>query len=457
MKRIFLKSAAAVALTATTAFAADLPTIKGAPAAPPPDWWDTVTVSGWLEGGTTINFRKQVDGLNFGRLFDDRANWPMFNQAVLTVERKLDPKATGYDFGFRLQGMIGEDARYTHYLGELDYAIHSRTQLDIVEAFAIAHLPWLTDGGIDVKVGQFVTLNGAEVITAPDNVFYSHSYIFNYGPFKHTGVMTITHATSWLDVYAGVTTGTNTSIGWPGDNNSSAAVAGGLGFTLLDGKLTILAVTHSGPENPKQLDPLGVGWPNTPAICGCNPNTTWRYYNNIVTTWKPTDELTFITDLTYNRDDGNNNNPFLLANFGIARGRGVESFGGAQYAIYKLNDWVKLAGRFEIYRDANNFFVGGFPGYFDAANLQHGFPVPSFRGANTALTPFPSSSTTYLSLTGGVTLTPEVPKNPYITGLILRPEIRWDTTLNNSTPFGAGTRKSQVTFGFDAIVPFTIR
>lgn len=457
MKRLLLAGVAIVAL-APAALAADLPKIKGEPAPPPPTWWDTVTIGGWAEVGTTINFTHQVDGLNFGRLFDDRASWPMFNQAVLTVERKLDPKATGYDFGFRLQGLIGQDARYTHFLGELDYLIHDRTQLDIVEAYGIAHLPWLTEGGIDVKVGQFVTLNGAEVITAPDNVFYSHSYIFNAGPFKHTGVMTITHATPWLDIYAGVTSGVNTSLGWPGDNNSSASVAGGFGLTLLDGKLTINAFTHSGPENPKQLDPLGVGWPNTPVLCGCNPNTTWRYYNNLTTTWKVNDDFTLITDINFNRDDGNNVDPFLLGNFGIARGRGVDAYGVAQYGVYKLNDWVKFAGRVEVFRDNNNFFIGGFPGYFDFANLQHGFPVPSFRGAVTALTPFPTSGTTYFSVTAGATLTPEIPKViPYITGLTLRPEVRFDTTLNGATPFGGGTHKSQVTFGLDAIVPFTLR
>ena len=185
---------------------------------------------------------------------------------------------------FKLQGFIGEDARYTHYLGELDYAIHSRTQLAPLEAHLLAHLPWVTpisQGGVDLKVGQFVTPLGAEVITAPDNPFYSHSYIFNFGPFQHTGILVTDHVNSWLDVAAGVTTGENTSIGWPGDNNNSASVLGAITLTLLDGNLVVNAATHDGPENPKQLDPFGVGWPNTPLACGCNPNTTWRYLNDI--------------------------------------------------------------------------------------------------------------------------------------------------------------------------------
>ena len=322
-----------------------------------------MTVTGYLEGSETTNFALPSNKLNFGRLFDDRANTPMFNQGLLTVQRPLDPKATGYDFGFKLQGMIGEDARYTHFLGELDYAIHSRTQLDIVEAHVLAHLPLLTEGGIDIKLGQWVTLEGAEVISAPDNPFFSHSYIFNFGiPFKHTGLMTTTHVNSLLDVYLGVTSGVNTSLGWPGDNNAAPAFDGGIGLNLLDGKLTVLGTTHIGPENPMQTDPLGVGWPTgvvggIPAACACDPNSTLRFLNDITVTWKATDDLTFITDINYIHDNGWNPisvvgiSPATLTALGAIlgfnpalipqRSQGVSAYGVAQYATYKINDSVQ--------------------------------------------------------------------------------------------------------------------
>ena len=128
MKWSYLTSVAAAALIAGSAFAADVDLAnKKEPPAPPPSWWDTVTVTGYFEGSETANFANPYNGLNWGRLFDDRADGPMFNQSVLTVQRPLDPKATDYDFGFKVQGMVGEDARYTHFLGELDYAINSRT------------------------------------------------------------------------------------------------------------------------------------------------------------------------------------------------------------------------------------------------------------------------------------------------------------------------------------------
>src|SRR6266571_742960 len=86
-------------------------------------------------------------------------------------------------------------------------ALAADLTVPILKAHALFHLPWLTTGGIDVKVGQYVTLEGTEVIYAPDNLLYSHSYIFNFGiPFKHTGIMTTTHVNPVLDVYAGIDT-----------------------------------------------------------------------------------------------------------------------------------------------------------------------------------------------------------------------------------------------------------
>jgi hypothetical protein len=210
-----------------------------------------------------VNPGQPFNGLNWGHLYTDRANTPIFNSGVLTVQRPLDAKSETFDYGFKVQGMVGEDMRYNHYMGELDYAIPSRTQIGPIEAHGLMHIPLktsVTEGGIDLKVGQFVTMNGAELITAKDNLFYSHAYMFNFGPFVDTGVMVTTHSKSWLDIYTGIITGNNMSIGWPGDNNNGVTFHGGFGFNLLDGDLVIMAITTTGPENPKQTDKYGSGW-----------------------------------------------------------------------------------------------------------------------------------------------------------------------------------------------------
>ena len=172
--------------------------------------------------------------------------------------------------------MIGEDARYTHFLGELDYSIDSRTQLDVVEAHVLAHLPWVTQfsqGGIDLKLGQWVTLLGAEVITAPDNPFFSHSYIFNFGPFKHTGLMATDHVNS-RSTYSRASLRRKHEPRLAGRQQRRSGVRR-RHWPQSARRQSDGSRDHAhGPENPKQLDPLGVGWPNTPLLCGCNPNTT---------------------------------------------------------------------------------------------------------------------------------------------------------------------------------------
>src|SRR5262249_43651285 len=176
-----------------------------APPPPPPSWWDTFTFTGVVEGGVTWNSELPPDGLNFGHLFTDKANQPLLNQVALTAQRPLDPKATDYDFGFKVQFLYGSDARYTQYLGEFNYAINDRSQIALQEAWGVIHFPLFFKGGFDVKAGQWVTLEGAETIDPTTNFFYTHSYIFNFGiPFTETGVLAIAHVDPLVDLYLGV-------------------------------------------------------------------------------------------------------------------------------------------------------------------------------------------------------------------------------------------------------------
>src|SRR3984893_16363312 len=425
------------------------------PTPPPANWWDTFTVGGTVDAGLTLNPQNPPDRLNFGHLFTDKANDPLLNQILLTAQRPLDPKATDYDFGFKLQVMYGHDAQFTHFLGEGDYWIDNRSQFTPVEAWVTAHTPWLFSGGIDIKAGQWVTLEGAETIDPTTNYLYSHSYIFNFGiPFVETGIMTVSHVDPLVDIYAGIDSGVNTTFG--GVNVAHPAFAGGIGLNLLGGSLTILATTHIGPEIPDTNGTNNTNTVNNITACHCNPNTTLRYLNDITATWKINDSWTLITDGNLILDDGTFLNPngtsFHPSGYGIA-----------QYAIYTVNDWLKAVGRVEVWRDNNNFFVAAYPGNFDFVNFEHGF-------INTAIPGGPAGGgTTYFEITGGLNITPALPQGfPVLKSITFRPELRYDASLNNTTPFdgqsvpggrhfpgfGAGTKNSQFTFGGDIIAKF---
>ena len=400
MKQLFIFSLALC--LAAAAIAGEIETASPTPA-------PRFTISGWIDGGITFNPDTPRDNQNFGRLFDDRANEPLLNQAVINFERVLAAQPGEFDWGFKAQFMFGSDARYIHSLGLLDSVMKTNLyQPDIVEAYVSLHLSLLTERGVDVKLGKWVTLEGAETIDPRTNVFYSHTYIFNFGiPFNHTGALFTVHTTNWLDLMAGVTRGVNTSVE---DNNDSLAFDGGVGLNLNEGKLVVSASTHIGPETP-------------------NNNSALRYLNDITVTWKIRDKLTSITDMNYARDD--------LAN--------ADGFGVAQYFTYAITDKVTAKIRGEIWRDDKGFFVAQFADPHDPVRALDGEATIDPRTIG-------GGRTTYGALTVGLDIKPAVPKP--LTGLTIRPELRVDHSLNGTRPFNDSKDQTLFTAAVDAIITF---
>ncbi len=421
-----------------TADQAPAPAAPAAPApaaeTPPAGYWvDGIHLSAQIEGGITANPQTPDSGVNFGRLFDDRANQPLLNQVMLTANKPLDPKATGFDWGFKLQGFYGSDARYTHFLGVFDQAPGPgyRNQFDITEANVLFHLPVLTEGGIDLKAGMYTTPIGYETIDPSTNPFYSHSYIFNFGlPLKHLGVLSTTHVNSLLDLYLGIDSGVNTTLGCcGGDNNHEPGGILGFGLNMMDGNLTLLALSHIGPENPvRGLSPT------------FNADSYMRALSDVYLTWKANDKLTLVTEVNWIRDGFLGNTPFVTGNPRPANG-----FGFAQYLSYSISDNLTFNVRGEVYRDDNNAFVAAFTGNNDFVRGELGLPF---------LSPAVTSNkpTTYGEITFGLTIKPTVPG--WVTGLLIRPEVRFDGALNGAHPFKNGDASSAVTFASDFVLTF---
>lgn len=355
----------------------------------------------------TLNSRHGDDRQNFGRLFDDRANELMLNQVVLTAEKALAPQPGQADWGFKVQGMFGSDARFIHSLGLLDNASNKMLQPDLVEAYLNFHLPSATEGGLDLKLGKFVTLEGAETIDARTNPFYSHTYIFNFGlPFNHTGALATLHATKQIDLMFGITRGVNTSLT---DNNHSFSFHGGVGFNLGEGKVVGLLSTHFGPETPKD-------------------NSNFRYLHDLTFNITASPKDNFITDLNYIKDDA-------------AKATG---YGVAEYLIHKVSDTLSFQVRGEIWRDNNGFYVAQFGNHDDVMNGLRGKALRDARSVG-------GGNTTYSALTVGLSLKPSVQK-PF-SGLTVRPELRYDRS-SSTRAFTDSGRKSQLTAAVDVILAF---
>jgi len=369
-----------------------------------PETEKRTVLTGWVEAGITYNPQSPIDNQNFGRLFDDRNDGPQLNQVAVNAERVLVPVKGEWDWGFKIQGIYGSDARYTRSLGLGDQYGTGMAQLDLVEGYASLHAPVLTEGGMDFKVGKFATMNGLEVIDPRGNFFYSHSYIFNFGPFTHTGVLATINLPEGFTATAGVIRGLNSSFD---DNNKAVTFHGGAGYATADGKLTINAATCIGPETN-------------------DDNSTIRSFTNVVTVYKLTSEWTLSSDMSYMQDNA---------------GTGAKAYGIAGYATYAISDTVSLGLRAEVFRDQNGFFVAQQGANDDFIDLQRGIAKtydPRTVGGG---------KTTY----GSVTLGVNWKIDPRLT---IRPEVRYDRSLNDTTPFNTSGANRQGTVAVDAIFTF---
>lgn len=437
-------AAPAAPATSGTATTPAAPAAAAPEALPPGLWIDGIHLSAQIEGGFTANPADPTSGVNFGRLFDDRANQPLLNQLLLTANKPLDPKATDFDWGFKLQGMYGSDARYTHFLGVFDQynGPNTRNQFDIVEANLLLHLPFPTEGGMDVKAGLYPTPLGYETIDPSTNAFYSKSYIFNFGlPLKHTGILTTSHISPLFDFYIGIDTGVNTSIGCcTGDNNSAPAGIIGFGLNMMDGNLTVLALSHLGPENPTRALSATPGGPPDFLPARYDADAYMRYLNDLIVTWKASDALTLTTEANWIRDD-------FDGIFSKGKPSPANAFGVAQYFSYTLSDTITFNARAEVYRDDNGVFVAAYTGNTDFVRGELGLP---------ALSPVLSTApkgTTYGEITIGLTFKPNLPAP--VTGLLIRPELRVDNALSGGHPFGTrGNASSSVTLASDFVLTF---
>ena len=454
----FLTGAAAVALIgaltplspASAQQAAPAP--APAPAAPAHYVWNGVTISAHVDAGTNINPDSPDNNINFGQLFTDRANSFRMNQANIALEQDIDSAASTFNWGWRIEGMYGTDARFTHTVGLFDRATNSPYQWDLVEGSLSGHFPVIFGGGIDVKAGIYPTPIGYEVIDANANFFYTHSYIFNYGiPLKHTGAYATAHVTDMIDIWAGVDTGVNTGAPFfrSTDDNHSGAFLGGFGINNPIPNLTILGLAHIGPENGYVAG--GVG----PAP---DRNRYVRQIYDLVTTYKMNDALTLVNETNFIKDD---------LSPGLTPGHsGATAEGTAFYGIYKWTDQWSFGARGEVFRDDQGFFVTSFQESQAFMNAERGIPVASpIYGSG-----YNAGKATYSELTLGANWSPAIAfpdQLPSTLGLTIRPEFRWDHAwgLNPGVhPFGVtkasaaagsvGTKDDQILLSVDAIIAF---
>ena len=360
-----------------------------------------ISVTGFVEGSTTfIDHSAPANGVITGRAFDTESDSLLLDQLDLNITKSVDDTQKKFDVGFTIEQMYGADMAYIHSNGLTTYspsklgnARDPKNQYDLTQANLTFALP--VGNGMLVTLGKFLTPLGAEVIAAPGNALFSHSFLFTQLPFTQTGVTAAYNVCPEFTATLGFTRGWDQALK---DTN---------------GDLDILASFAYNSDDKKWTDILNISSGNQSS--DASGTDGWRTVIDWVGSYQYSDNL----KLTVNADYG-------WQAQGDVGGGNSQWYGIATYAAYTISDYATLNCRAEWF----NVPDGGSPGSFD-----------------------PGVPNTYYEATLGVAITP-MPHSDYGKNLVLRPEVRDDYA--NHAVWGDPTQPThnQATLALEAYFTF---
>ncbi|WP_233148331.1 porin [Rhodopirellula sp. MGV] len=270
-----------------------------------------ISAGGWVQMGYHNNALP---------LFNSRPDNFQLHQGWLWAEKAIDTSC-GFDIGGRIDYIYGTDAPDTQSFGidndhwdngwdnGNDYG-HAIPQLYLEAGY----------GDLSVKVGHFYTIIGWEVVTAPDNFFYSHAYtMYNSEPFTHTGALATLNVSDDVTVYGGYV------FGWDsGFEDNGDAFLGGISVSLSDDVSVTYATVAGRFADDRTTSEQG-------------------YMHSIVADVALSDNLQYIFQTDYLDTED-------------YQGNGVRNtFDINQYLIYTISDCLAAGGRFEWYNQEGVF------------------------------------------------------------------------------------------------------
>jgi hypothetical protein len=196
-----------------------------------------VRIYGWLDQGYT--FASTGPGQLTVETRENRfGNEYLLNQLAVVVEKPLNENELS--FGYNATFYAGADAALLRPRGGFD-TTNPRFGADFRQLYVSAHLPILSDGGVDIKAGRQGTIVGYESALAPYRPFYSNDYQWFYSEDgAWTGLLANWHVTKQLDILNGITLGANTFFTLRGDG---PCYIGQVNYWLQEQKKTLLTVS----------------------------------------------------------------------------------------------------------------------------------------------------------------------------------------------------------------------
>ena len=292
------------------------------------------SVGGWVQSGYHDGSTGQFN--NRPGKYANHQSWLYFERAANGFD---DCGNAAFDLGFRADVMYGLDADDTQSFGNnIDNFDFQSSDANFFNrgsfGWAIPQLyAEAAYGDFSVIAGHFYTLLGYEVVTAPDNFFYSHAFtMYNAEAFTHTGVLSTYQATDDVTLYNGYTFGWDTGFDQfqDVDGSEGSNYLGGVSAALTD-NLTLTYILTAG-----DLGFAGEG-----------------YSHSIVADLQVTDRLNYVFQTDYfdseiasPRDIANPQVP-VINNFDTTQ---TQLYSVNQYLFYTVNDVLSLGGRAEWFK-----------------------------------------------------------------------------------------------------------
>ena len=165
--------------------------------------------SGYMNAGYFTNFKGDPSN---GYTDCWSSTSPAFNALYLSGVKKAYTGGCGYDVGFGIDFMFGEDARIFHSARGLDQGWTTGHMADGRDSYGFAMPQLYVEMAINnwaVKMGHFYGVLGYEGATANSRFFYTKGLLCSVSPVAQTGVLATYSGFENLDVTLGWVNGWN--------------------------------------------------------------------------------------------------------------------------------------------------------------------------------------------------------------------------------------------------------
>ncbi len=285
-----------------------------------------IEFGGWLEVGVSGNPHDPDDETNGPVTFNNDANEIEMNEFYGFIER-VAPTDGGWSLGFRADLLYGTDGRFSP-TSNLDDKFSSADDYKLVFPQTYAEIFIPLGNGLTTKVGHFYTIIGYEVVTAPDNFFFSHAYTMQYAePFTHTGILMSYALNDNWSLTGGVVSG------WDSFFQEPANFLGGISYASDDGRTSVALSLVTGDVDDSDKHN--------------------RTMYSVVISHDLSDQLHYVFQHDFGTEDESLSTP-----------QNTKWYGINQYLTYDVSDVLAAGLRFEWFRDEGGTRVTGINDHF---------------------------------------------------------------------------------------------